>query len=82
MPNSDAKRLMLQPGGHLAQNLSGMGGPTSSQAATGIAFEFTSVCRHCLPADSAFNKMEIPSRERENLILYSNSEQLSFTVIF
>jgi len=37
----------LQPGGHLAQNLSGMGGLTSSKAAIGITFEFTSACRHC-----------------------------------
>jgi len=37
----------LQTGGHLALNLSGMGGPTSSKAAIGIAFEFTSACRQC-----------------------------------
>jgi hypothetical protein len=47
---------------HLPRNLTGMGGPTSSYAAAGMALEFIGAHKPLTQQRSAFDKVEIPSR--------------------
>jgi hypothetical protein len=42
-----------------------MGGPTSSYAAAGIAFEFIGAHKPLTKQQSAFNKVEIPGRGKQ-----------------
>jgi hypothetical protein len=48
---------------HLFQNLSGIGGPTSSYAAVYITFEFTSTCQLLSPGQICLDEVEIPLRK-------------------
>jgi hypothetical protein len=58
-PNLEGQRIFVR---HMAQNLSGMGGPASSYAAAGIAFEFADVGKvHTLLTVPI--EVEIPSDE-------------------
>lgn len=45
---------------HFAQNLSGMGGPTSSKAAARIACKFAGACKLPHLTTHGFNKVKIP----------------------